>query len=958
MIDNTQISHLVKLHEASLQGRLVVFVGAGVSANSGVPTWRELMDSLKDDLPKSLSDDKDDLKIAQIYKDSHGYKDYIEKVRTVLKDGKVACNPIHHAILQLNPVHVITTNYDDLIEQAIQIDYKQYDIISQDNDLPYYRFPNKLVKMHGDFKTGNIVLAEEDYYNYASKFPLIRSFVSSLFTTNVVLFVGFSFADLNLKVILNDLKNILDKDMQRVYLLMDDANVDKETSMYYEHKGINILNLPNADEYIESSKIHITQLELDKIPSEKGETLFKQLQIIRQFEKFKSDNIITTLYRSLLSIQQEMTILGDGIKYVFPTEERPDWNYYSHGLQLGSNAFKKIARELKQYSGRRAFVQKHPKKERDFLKEQALLQGISEIDNLHILTEDDCRHREEKLSKYKTVNDFYDLDFNAVIKQINSLSQAGLFYDRRDLILPYLLCRIGRFYDAYLIYKSRIAEFWNKELYVLYFISLYNMYQIRYQIKNELIFRQDIDADRIVEDIGEFDLETLLNRIPIAPAVKLTLRDLFYNKTFSENAKEAERLAGELHKQKKQSELGGASHNSNVPNLRAKFHRIFRFCVCNCIEYSNSFFKYFATDTIIGILNSHATKDNKIAGIIEASKIDKLSQADLFIIISFIDTKELNDIFKQYEIDSIALDDDAVEYLKIIVNNLDKSMFEKGLFNDERKKDLPFRVSHIQHIVGNIIYVVNKCSNEISNEIIDKLYRIIHAHSELLNETVNIISLHGIIKKHTPSIPMAGCLVKDCLQRNIYDSLDLIFTISSNLSNSDDIFDGKIDFKQLVNGDGEIGLALYKILPKDIQRKYLDYMFVNCKRLIQYLRIMDITHKHPSDFTTLRRLSGEYKQNDDYLGIFYYMTIMRRNALFSDLFELFDEFGGKHDIYKFLLDPLRFNINAVEPSWLQCCSNNEIRELLKNESLRQKTKDYIQTDSTGRLVFKRIFSLL
>lgn len=958
MENNTQISQLTKLHEASKQGRLVIFVGAGVSANSGVPTWGELITALKDDLPKSLSNEKDDLKIAQIYKDSYGYKDYIEKIKVILKDGKVACSPIHHAILQLNPAHIITTNYDDLIEQAIQIDYKQYDIVSKDKDLPYYRFPNKLIKMHGDFNTGNVVLAEEDYYNYASNFPLIRSFVTSLFTTNVVLFVGFSFADLNLKVILNDLKNILNKDMQRVYLLTGDTYIDKDTSRYYEQKGINIVNIPDSDEYIESFDISINQLELNKLPSERGKTLFKQLQIIRQFEKVKSNNIVSRLYQSLLSIQQEMTTLGDGIRYLFPTKERVFWNYYSRGLQLESDSIRGIVKELKTYKGRKKFVQEHPKKERDFLKEQALLLGITQIDHLRILTNSDLQHCTDKLSKYKTVDDFYDLDFNYVIKQINSLSQAGLYYDKRDLILPYLLCRVGRFYDAYLIYKSRITEFWRKELYVLYFISLYNMYQIRYRIQAELMYRKDIDAEGILEDIGEFDLETLLNRMPIAPAVKLTLRDLFYNKIFSENAKEAERLAGELHKQKKQSERGGASQNSNVPNLKSRFWRVFRFCIWNCIEYSNSFFYFLATDTIIGILNSHTTKDNMIAGIFQPSKIHKLSNDDLFILISFIGTKELIDIFKQYEIDSIVLDNGAVEYLKESVSKMHNSMFEKGVFGDIQTKELPFRVSHIQYIIGNIIYVVSKCANEISNETIDKLYKIIHAYPKLLFDSANVNNLHEIIKKYTPSNQMAVSLIKDSLVNNTTDTIDFISALSSKLSTSNFVFDDYLDFKQLVRCDGEIGLAMYKILPKDIQKKYLDYIFMHCKSLIHYLRIMNRTQTCPSDSSTLQSLCNEYQPDDNYLGVFQYITSLRSNKSFSDLYKVFDKFGEKHDIYHFILSPLEFNINDVEPEWLLCCSDEEIRDLLKDESLREKTKNYIQTDQIGKKNYKRIFSLL
>ncbi len=909
-------------------------------------------------MPKSLSNEKDDLKIAQIYKDSYGYKDYFKKIRDVLKDGRVACNPIHHAILELDPVHIITTNYDDLIEQAIQIDYKQYDVISKDNDLPYYRFPNKLVKMHGDFKTGNIILAEEDYYNYATNFPLIRSFVTSLFTTNIVLFVGFSFSDLNLKVILNDLKNILDKDMQRVYLLLSDATIDKETIRYYEQKGINIVNIANASEYVDTLKININDLELAKIKSEKGKVLYQQLQIIKQFEEIASDNIVSLLFHSLKSIQQELTMLGDGIKYVFPAKERPYWNYYSSGLQIGSKSFEIIAQELKTLKGRRSFVLRHPKNERDFLKKQAMLQGIFKIDDFQVLTEFNRNHFGEKLGEYKTIDDFYDLDFNSVIKRIKSLSQAGLYYDKRDLILPYLLCRVGRFYDAYLLYKSRITEFWRKELYVLYFISLYNMYQIRYRIQAELMYRKDIDAKGIVEDIGEFDLETLLNRMPIAPAVKLTLRDLFYNRTFSENAKEAERLAGELHKQKKQSEKGGASQNSNVPNLKSRFWRVFRFCIWNYIEYSNSFFYFLATDTIIGILNSHTTKDNMIAGIFQPSKIHKLSNDDLFILISFIGTKELIDIFKQYEIDSIVLDNGAVEYLKESVSKMHNSMFEKGVFGDIQTKELPFRVSHIQYIIGNIIYVVSKCANEISNETIDKLYKIIHAYPKLLFDSANVNNLHEIIKKYTPSNQMAVSLIKDSLVNNTTDTIDFISALSSKLSTSNFVFDDYLDFKQLVRCDGEIGLAMYKILPKDIQKKYLDYIFMHSKSLFHYLQVMDRAQTCPSDSSTLQRLCDEYKQDNNYLGVFYFITILRKNKIFSDLYKLFDKFGEKHNIYHFILSPLEFSVNDVEPDWLQCCSDEEIRELLKDESLREKTKNYIQTDPIGKLIFKRIFSLL
>lgn len=93
-MENIQLSNILHIQEASKQGKLVMFVGAGVSANSGVPMWSELIQGLKKELPDSLKNETDDLKIAQLYKDSRGYKEYIEKIKELLLHGKIAPNPI------------------------------------------------------------------------------------------------------------------------------------------------------------------------------------------------------------------------------------------------------------------------------------------------------------------------------------------------------------------------------------------------------------------------------------------------------------------------------------------------------------------------------------------------------------------------------------------------------------------------------------------------------------------------------------------------------------------------------------------------------------------------------------------------------------------------------------------------------------------------------------------------
>jgi hypothetical protein len=184
-----------------------------------------------------IENETDDLKIAQLYMDARGEKEYLDKVKSVLKHHCVIPNDIHKAILDLKPCHIITTNYDDLFEQEIQNEYKQYSVVRRDGDIPKMSYPNALIKMHGDFDRHNIVLTESDYYNYARNFPLIRSFVLSLFASKLVVFIGFSFSDLNLKMILNDLHSVLHDSMQRVYLVSD-TKPSHIINTYYEKKGI------------------------------------------------------------------------------------------------------------------------------------------------------------------------------------------------------------------------------------------------------------------------------------------------------------------------------------------------------------------------------------------------------------------------------------------------------------------------------------------------------------------------------------------------------------------------------------------------------------------------------------------------------------------------------------------------------------------------------------------------
>lgn len=146
----TANENIKRLREAVENNKLVIFVGSGASLNSNMPSWSELIldfaKSLELNIEKELGVD-DYLRIAQYFYNERGAKEYFDCINTKF-NKKVKYNKVHESILRLNPVHIITTNYDELIEQAIEDSHLVYDVVCEDIDLPYTPNGRLLIKMH------------------------------------------------------------------------------------------------------------------------------------------------------------------------------------------------------------------------------------------------------------------------------------------------------------------------------------------------------------------------------------------------------------------------------------------------------------------------------------------------------------------------------------------------------------------------------------------------------------------------------------------------------------------------------------------------------------------------------------------------------------------------------------------------------------------------------------------
>ena len=230
------------IQEAKDADQLVLFIGAGVSINSGMPSWKDAVQHIGNLLGLGKIENSDFLKIPQYYYNSHGKQAYNTLMREIFKDGiNLPVSNIHRKILKFNPRTIITTNYDNLIERASEEYGEIRQTISQDIDIPYRKYNKELIKMHGDFIHNNFVLKEEDYLNYSNNFKLIENYIKSIIGSKVLLFIGYSFSDPDLKQIFNWVKNIVGEDMRISYLINADSEYDENEEQYYKKLGIQII---------------------------------------------------------------------------------------------------------------------------------------------------------------------------------------------------------------------------------------------------------------------------------------------------------------------------------------------------------------------------------------------------------------------------------------------------------------------------------------------------------------------------------------------------------------------------------------------------------------------------------------------------------------------------------------------------------------------------------------------
>ncbi len=131
------LDYILHLRQKSDSHKLIIFVGAGVSKNvPGMLDWQELIQKMADAINYSRCyncrrQTKNCEKTCN-FKNAYSTDEYLkipqyvfnankDKYFSILSENIPSINcdaPLSSAIFDLNPVHIITTNYDKLLESS------------------------------------------------------------------------------------------------------------------------------------------------------------------------------------------------------------------------------------------------------------------------------------------------------------------------------------------------------------------------------------------------------------------------------------------------------------------------------------------------------------------------------------------------------------------------------------------------------------------------------------------------------------------------------------------------------------------------------------------------------------------------------------------------------------------------------------------------------------------------
>lgn len=917
------------IRDAQQDGRLVIFVGAGVSKNSNIPDWYQLIKAFSKALPyakcnncKEIDNCKEYkcefstdefLKIPQYYCRKYGPDKYYEFLKSILYKE---CRPnlINEIIMDLQPKHIITTNYDRLIETTENVNHILYKVIRKDEDLLKLQSSNYIIKMHGDIhEDDSIVLKEDDYLKYSFDHRLIETMIKSLFLNHTFLFVGYSLNDYNLKLIIswvNEISKQYEISKERCkHFIIDMKNHEEYEIKYYEDSGIYVINNNDITADI------ITKYSKDVDLEDVGKKLYSVLNMIRDDNKNYEDLNVKSLYDNLQIFKNRKSISISELR-----------NVYSKYISL-----------------------------EEVICNTLIIRKKEEYDRLvEILGEDN----------YK-VNYILDIFFRAGIHMImlvhSGKNEEFILYDKVDFNYELLE----------LVQQNKFEEIYNEiintddSLKKAYYLHLCNPYNKKIDEVLKSLKRRVITNNDYFE-LLLFKLNEKLSRIIFNPYTKIEGND-FVNVWDNINTKKRKyfeyikninddnfnysyynKLLEDLednYRNKKNTGyyIGGSLYP--VFKIQSFVYEYYYYIKLNHIMidyFSNSkklFDIYIKSMLCTYIPNNEEHSQDKVFKLGGKLLRYKLNKIDLDIITKYIESKVLRKYFEKYSISEIEFEDD-------INNDYIISCFENLCFSLNSR----FNIYFIEYI-KNYLRLFTKCNlkNYLVERVIKSIICIINEektlYEKLEDELIVFINYYKYYNISNINEFIDTILDKDILKKINKLRINKVLKIVSENGDFENIQDKVLDIIKNSENKPRYIFELYPIISKENLENFKEELIKDITiteyDIILHLVINEvITYNKSVEDKYIELINKEIENKKENPGLYSYpdkLEVLLEHIIllyllkFDVKIERFFEFSEYSIYIEFIRLKESFDYNKIHKlnyMWLNFFRNDYYRNLL------------------------------
>ena len=187
-----------KYAEKCKNNSAAIFLGAGMSVDAGLPSWKELFSPLADELGIDINETHYQIyDVAQFYANRFGtnelYKKIGHEINRIIQSSK-ALDQL--SLLQCNSIW--TTNFDQVLETNLAKRGRITNVISKESDLISCDLNKNIniFKLNGDIRDiQNAVITKNDLEKYPEYHNYYLAFFKRELITKSFLFLGYSFTD-------------------------------------------------------------------------------------------------------------------------------------------------------------------------------------------------------------------------------------------------------------------------------------------------------------------------------------------------------------------------------------------------------------------------------------------------------------------------------------------------------------------------------------------------------------------------------------------------------------------------------------------------------------------------------------------------------------------------------------------------------------------------------------------